>query len=96
VPSPKCQANERTIRVQPKFCGETNLKELVYRKPFTKGNSYTANTSFFRENAKILPILFRKNAKALRFDVLIEKEVVFTSPKKDQHRAIQVDQKDLI
>jgi hypothetical protein len=36
---------------------------------------------------------FRKNAKALCFDVLIEKKVITTSPKKDQYRAIQLNPK---
>jgi hypothetical protein len=35
--------------------------------------------------------LFRENAKDLRFDALIEKKVICTSPKPDEHHAVQLD-----
>ena len=35
VSSQKCQANERVIRAQLKFCGETTLMESVYQKSFS-------------------------------------------------------------
>jgi hypothetical protein len=40
-----------------------------------------------------LAINFRKNAKALCFDALIEKEGLCTSPRKGEHHTIQLNPK---
>jgi hypothetical protein len=35
--------------------------------------------------------IFRENAKALRFDALIEEKVICTSPREDNHPTLQLD-----
>jgi hypothetical protein len=37
------------------------------------------------------PPFFRENAKTLRFDALIEKEGLATSPLEDKHPAVQLN-----